>query len=227
MPTCKARRPKLDEIMQRMKYNLSYWSCVALLLAGAMHAPGQEKKMNNPESGKATNHTELATFGGGCFWCIEAVFERLDSVKSVTSGYAGGKTENPTYAEVCSGATGHAEVAQIEYDPGRVTFEQLLDIFWEAHDPTTLNRQGADSGTQYRSAIFYHSEAQKTAALKSRKAAQAAFKNPIVTEIVPLGKFYKAENYHQDYFRNNSRAPYCQIVIRPKLEKLQKKLSKP
>ena len=170
---------------------------------------------------------ELATLGGGCFWCTEAVFERLDGVKSVTSGYAGGKKENPTYQDICTGATGHAEVTQVEFDPKKMTFEHLLDVFWAAHDPTTLNRQGADSGTQYRSVIFYHSEAQRAAAEKSKKAAQADFNSPIVTEISPLPKFYKAESYHQDYFNNNSRAPYCQAVIRPKLEKLREKLNKP
>lgn len=174
-----------------------------------------------------TDRTELATFGGGCFWCIEAVFERLEGVKSVTSGYAGGKKENPTYQEVCSGNTGHAEVAQIEYDSQKVSYEALLDLFWQAHDPTTLNRQGADTGTQYRSVIFYHTEAQKQAAEKLKKDAAAHFSQPIVTEIVPLTKFYKAENYHQDYFRNNPRAPYCSMVIRPKLEKLKPKLTKP
>ena len=170
-----------------------------------------------------TNATELATFGGGCFWCVEAVFERLDGVKSVTSGYAGGTIANPTYEQVCTGQSGHAEVAQIEFDPKKISYEQLLATFWEAHDPTTMNRQGADSGTQYRSVIFHHNDSQKGAADKSKKEAQTHFPSPIVTEIAPLTKFYKAENYHQDYFRNNTRAPYCQMVIRPKLEKLDKK----
>ncbi|MBI3415740.1 MAG: peptide-methionine (S)-S-oxide reductase MsrA [Verrucomicrobia bacterium] len=169
-----------------------------------------------------TNTTELATFAGGCFWCIEAVFETTDGVKSVTSGYAGGTKENPTYDEVCTGQTGHAEVAQIEFDPVKIPYERLLDLFWHAHDPTTLNRQGADAGTQYRSVIFYHNATQKLAAEKSKKAATALFPDPIVTEIVPLAKFYKAENYHQDYFRNHPNAPYCTVVIRPKLEKIEK-----
>jgi peptide-methionine (S)-S-oxide reductase len=198
-----------------------------LLLTGSGLVKGQLKPMSTSDSQKTTNRTQLATLAGGCFWCIEAVFEQLEGVKSVTSGYAGGHTQNPTYEEVCTGATGHAEVAQIEFDPDKVSYERLLEVFWEAHDPTTLNRQGADAGTQYRSAIFYHSEAQKLAAEKSLKAAQAHFTSRIVTEIVPLTKFYKAENYHQDYFRNNPRAPYCAVVIRPKIEKLQKKLSKP
>lgn len=170
-----------------------------------------------------TNENGRATFGAGCFWCVEAVFERLPGVKSVTSGYAGGHTKNPTYKEVCTGETGHAEVAQIEFDPARISFEKLLEVFWEAHDPTTLNRQGADAGTQYRSVIFYESEAQKAAAEKSKAGAAKKFSRPIVTEIVPLTQFYKAEGYHQDYFRNNQNAPYCRAVIRPKLEKLDQK----
>ena len=166
--------------------------------------------------------TESATFGGGCFWCMEAVFERLPGVKSVTSGFAGGHTANPTYKQVCTNDTGHAEVTQIEFYPAKISYEKLLDVFWQAHDPTTLNRQGADEGTQYRSIILYHSEAQKLAAEKSKAAAQELFKHPIVTEIVPFTKFYKAEGYHQEYYDNNSSAPYCRMVIAPKLEKLEK-----
>ncbi len=163
-----------------------------------------------------------ATFGGGCFWCVEAVFERLRGVESVVSGYAGGKTKNPTYDDICRGDTGHAEVVRITFDPSVITFGQLLEVFWEAHDPTTLNRQGADVGTQYRSVIFYHDEAQKQAALKSRDAASPKFSNPIVTEISPLPEFYTAERYHQDYFANNPYQPYCMVVISPKLRKLEK-----
>ncbi len=174
-----------------------------------------------------TNHTELATFGGGCFWCIEAVFEKLNGVTSVVSGYAGGATENPTYKQVCAGDTGHAEVIQIEYDPRKISYEKLLEIFWQAHDPTTMNRQGADAGTQYRSVIFYHNDAQKKAAEKSKDAAAWQFTQPIITAIVPLTKFYKAEEYHQDYFRNHPNAPYCAGVIRPKLDKLKSKLDQP
>jgi peptide-methionine (S)-S-oxide reductase len=201
-------------------------SCLtaAGLLAGAT-ADAADPKMNSTDS--PTNNLELATLGGGCFWCIEAVFERLEGVKSVTSGYAGGKLANPTYEQVCSGTSGHAEVAQIAFDPKKVSFEKLLETFWEAHDPTTLNRQGPDMGTQYRSVIFYHNDAQKAAAEKSKKAAQAHFSAPIVTEIAPLTQFYKAENYHQDYFRNNPRSPYCTFVIRPKLDKLDQKKSSP
>ncbi|MGO9587335.1 MAG: peptide-methionine (S)-S-oxide reductase MsrA [Limisphaerales bacterium] len=189
-----------------------------LLAAGALNSAA----LAQPTNAMNTNKIETATFGGGCFWCMEAVFERLPGVKSVTSGFAGGHTANPTYEQVCTGATGHAEVTQIEFDPAKISYEKLLDVFWQAHDPTTLNRQGADEGTQYRSIILYHSEAQKLAAEKSKAAAQKNFKHPIVTEIVPFTKFYKAEGYHQEYYDNNSNAPYCQVVIAPKLEKLEK-----
>jgi len=192
---------------------------LVLLVAGALAAVAQTKTMNN-----STNQLEVATLGGGCFWCTEAVFQMLPGVKSVTSGYAGGMKENPTYKEVCAGNTGHAEVIQIQYDPKVVSYEKLLETFWEAHDPTTLNRQGADTGTQYRSIILYSSEAQRTAAEKSRAAAQKVLGRPIVTEIVPLKKFYKAEGYHQDYYRDNPNQPYCRMVIRPKVEKFEKKL---
>lgn len=178
--------------------------------------------MNTPAADCPRPRTELATLGGGCFWCLEAVFERVNGVQAVTSGYAGGKTEHPTYKQVCAGDTGHAEVVQIEFDPQRVSYEKLLSVFWEAHDPTTLNRQGADVGTQYRSIILYHSEAQRRTAEQSKLAAQGKFARPIVTEIVPLTKFYPAEDYHQDYFRKHPNAPYCQVVIRPKLLKVEK-----
>lgn len=172
----------------------------------------------------STNKTVLATLGGGCFWCTEAIYQMLSGVKSVVSGYAGGKTENPTYKQVCEGNTGHAEVIQIEFDPAVISYEKILETFWEAHDPTTLNRQGADTGTQYRSVIFYHSEAQKAAAEKSKAAAQKDFIQPIVTEIRPLTKFYKAEGYHQDFYRNNPNQGYCRAVIQPKVDKFEKKL---
>jgi peptide-methionine (S)-S-oxide reductase len=192
---------------------------LSLLLAGASAGLAQTKSMSNP-----TNQTEIATFGGGCFWCTEAVLQMLPGVKSVTSGYAGGTKENPTYKEVCSGATGHAEVIQVAYDPRLIAYEKLLEIFWDAHDPTTQNRQGADEGTQYRSIILYSNEAQKAAAEKSKTEAQKHFKQPIVTEIVLLKQFYPAEDYHQDYYRNNPNQPYCRMVIRPKVEKFEKKL---
>ncbi len=175
------------------------------------------------KKGMNMSQLEKATFGAGCFWCVEAVFERLDGVHSVVAGYAGGTKPNPTYEEVCTGRTGHAEVAQITYDPSKIRYEQLLEMFWKAHDPTTLNRQGADVGNQYRSVIFYHNEKQKAAAEKSRVEAQKSFRDPIVTQIQPLTEFYQAENYHQDYYRNNPGAPYCVVVIKPKLEKLKLK----
>jgi peptide-methionine (S)-S-oxide reductase len=164
---------------------------------------------------------EEATLGAGCFWCVEAVFEQLDGVKSVVAGYTGGRTKNPTYEEVCSGTTGHAEVARITFDPAKITFREVLDLFWSSHDPTTLNRQGADAGAQYRSVIFYHDERQKAIALESRAGAAKAFPSPIVTAIEPLTEFYEAESYHQDYYRSNPHAPYCMFVIKPKLDKLR------
>ena len=170
----------------------------------------------------STIRPQLATFGGGCFWCLEAVFEQVDGVLTVTSGYAGGHAARPTYKEVCSGATGHAEVVQIAFDPTRVRFEQLLDLFWKAHDPTTRNRQGQDVGTQYRSIILTHTDEQRQLAEKSREEVARQFRNPVVTEIVPFQSFHPAEEYHQDYFRKNPRAPYCAVVIRPKLDKLKR-----
>jgi len=164
---------------------------------------------------------EKATLGAGCFWCVEAVFERIPGVQSVVAGYAGGSKPNPTYEEVCSGNTGHAEVAQITFDPSIVSFQKILEVYWKAHDPTTMNRQGADVGTQYRSVVFYDGEKQKLAAERSKKEAQRYFEDPIVTEVQPLKEFYKAENYHQDYYKDNPNAPYCTFVIRPKLKKLK------
>ena len=155
---------------------------------------------------------------------MEAEFQRIPGVTHVASGFAGGRTENPSYQDVCTGSTGHAEVTQIEYDPQKVSYEKLLNYFWDAHDPTTLNRQGADTGTQYRSIILYSSEAQKAAAEKSKAEAQKKFKDPIVTEIVPLKKFYVAEDYHQNYYNDNPNAGYCLVVIKPKLQKFEKKL---
>jgi peptide-methionine (S)-S-oxide reductase len=178
------------------------------------------EKNDTERSGPERDGTEIATLGGGCFWCIEAVYQRIDGVKAVVSGYAGGDKADPDYEEVCSGATGHAEVVQIHYDPKVISYEEILDVFWKAHDPTTPNRQGADVGTQYRSIILCDGEAQGKAAERSKARAVAAFENPIVTEIVPLTDFYPAENYHQDYYRNNPHAGYCSFVIRPKLEKL-------
>ena len=167
---------------------------------------------------------ETATFGGGCFWCVEAVFQDLKGVEQVVSGYSGGSVENPSYQAVCTGATGHAEVVQITYDPEIISYEELLYIFWRTHDPTTLNRQGADVGPQYRSVIFYHNDEQQVIAQKSKQETDASglWRNPIVTEISPLRNFYPAENYHQDYFRQNPYQPYCQMVIDPKVRKFKK-----
>lgn len=167
---------------------------------------------------------QQATFGSGCFWCTEAIFLRIKGVESAVSGYAGGKVKNPTYREVCSGLTGHAEVIQITFDPSKVTYEELLEIFWNTHDPTTLNKQGADEGTQYRSVVFYHDENQRLLATEYKKQLDASgiFKKPIVTEISPLPEFYKAEDYHQNYYALNQGQGYCQFVIRPKVEKLKK-----
>lgn len=166
--------------------------------------------------------TASVVLGGGCFWCVEAVFESAPGVLSVTSGYAGGEKPNPTYEQVCTGLTGHAEVVRIEYDPSITTYRRLVDLFWKAHDPTTLNRQGADVGTQYRSIVLYATEAEKTAAEESKSAAQGDFKSPIVTEIAELKEFYPAEHEHQDFYRLNPNHPYNRAVIKPKLEKLGK-----
>ena len=173
------------------------------------------------------NSLQTATFGAGCFWCTEAVFLDVRGVKEVASGYMGGKTKNPSYEDVCTGMTGHAEVIQLKYDPSMVSFEDLLEIFWNTHDPTTLNRQGADVGTQYRSAVFYHNDEQKKVAEEYKKQLNASgtFKKPIVTEIAAASAFYKAENYHQNYFALNPNAGYCQYVIRPKVEKFKKQFS--
>jgi peptide-methionine (S)-S-oxide reductase len=214
-------KPKApDRQNMRTKFIAAAALCVATL--AARPACAQNVKQNEQPAGKSSPDTQLATFGGGCFWCMEAVFERLDGVKHLTSGYSGGHTENPTYKQVCNGDTGHAEVIQIEFDPQKISYEKLLDVFWHAHDPTTLNRQGADHGEQYRSIILYHNDGQRLAAEKSKSEAAAKLSDPIVTQIVPLKKFYPAEDYHQGYFRANPAAPYCNLVIRPKLEKLKK-----
>ncbi len=164
---------------------------------------------------------EQATLGGGCFWCLEAIFEHQSGVKSVTSGYAGGAEPNPSYEAVCTGNTGHAEVIQVEYDPETISYAELLDLFWGCHDPTTLNRQGGDVGTQYRSVILYHDAEQQAEAMRSKAAVASDFADRLVTEISPLSKFYPAETYHQGYYQRNREASYCQIVIRPKLRKLE------
>lgn len=167
---------------------------------------------------------DTATFGAGCFWCVEAVFQQMKGVEKVESGYAGGHVENPTYKQVCSGTTGHAEVARIWFDPSIISYETLLTIFWHSHDPTTLNRQGADEGTQYRSVIFYHNEAQKQAAMLSKTQTDSSglWPNPIVTEISEVPAYYPAEDYHQNYLNNNPNQPYCSAVVGPKVQKVRK-----
>lgn len=208
--------------------NRRVWiAIVAVLLAGAAGSQSGEGAMTNPVPGRTTTTNtvgklETALFGSGCFWCTEAVYQRIPGVKRVRSGYAGGTTKNPTYEQVCTGETGHAEVLKIEFDPQEVTYTQLLDVFWASHDPTTLNRQGADAGTQYRSVIFYYSPEQKAAAEASRKKEDASgkHKDPIVTQIVAASEFYEAEGYHQNYYNRNKTAPYCRVIITPKLHKL-------
>jgi peptide-methionine (S)-S-oxide reductase len=167
---------------------------------------------------------EVATFGTGCFWCTEAIFQQLKGVTTVVSGYSGGHVENPSYEQVSTGRTGHAEVCQIEFDPDKISFEELLEVFFKTHDPTTLNRQGNDIGTQYRSVIFYHSEEQKKIAERVKRALETSktFKNPLVTEITSFSRFYPAESYHRNYFRNNPNQAYCRYVIAPKVQKFEK-----
>jgi peptide-methionine (S)-S-oxide reductase len=169
-----------------------------------------------------SNTLELATLGGGCFWCLEAIYQDVIGVNKVTSGYAGGTTHNPSYEQVCSGRTGHAEVVQIEYDPAVISYDDLLTIFWRIHDPTTLNRQGADVGTQYRSLILTHDDQQRETAQRSMAEAQSLYSDPIVTQIEPLDSFYPAEAYHDDYYNRNRNQPYCRAVIDPKVRKFRK-----
>lgn len=172
----------------------------------------------------SNNNLKEATFGAGCFWCVEPIFERLQGVQSVEVGYAGGDTPNPTYEEVCTGNTGHAEVTRVTYDPEVISFDELLEVFWHTHNPTTLNRQGADVGTQYRSAIFYHDEGQKAIAEKSLEKTEQSdlWEDPIVTKIEPLKNYSKAEDYHQKYYEKHKNGPYCDAVIQPKIQKLKR-----
>jgi peptide-methionine (S)-S-oxide reductase len=177
------------------------------------------------QSSTPDNQLEVATLAGGCFWCLEAVYNQLRGVERVESGYTGGEAANPTYNQVCGGQTGHAEAVQVTYDPSVITFRDLLEIFFTIHDPTTLNRQGADVGTQYRSAVFYHTPVQKEIAegIIAELSAEKVWDSPIVTEVTPLEEFYKAEDYHQEYYQNNSAQPYCQVVIAPKVAKFRQK----
>jgi peptide-methionine (S)-S-oxide reductase len=199
-----------------------------LFFAAAGDAGAAAMSTDNHSNATSAPTLETATFAGGCFWCSEAIFQNLQGVTSVMSGYTGGTVENPTYEQVCSGTTGHAEAIQIFYDPAKISYKELLEVFWKTHDPTTLNRQGNDTGTQYRSAIFYHSGEQRQTAEAYKKELGAAkiWNSPIVTEIVPFKKFYKAEDYHQNYYRQNAGQPYCRFVITPKLEKFRKVFEK-
>jgi peptide-methionine (S)-S-oxide reductase len=210
-----------------MNLKLKYSVAVTLFTAIFFTACAQKTATKQNVIMDKTTNTETidtATFGAGCFWCVEAVFQQLEGVIKVESGYSGGHVKNPSYREVCNGTTGHAEVCQITYDKSKVGFKDLLEVFWKTHDPTTLNQQGNDHGTQYRSAIFYHNDEQKQLAekYKAELNKSGAWENPVVTEIAPYTAFYKAEDYHQDYFNQNGTEPYCRFVIQPKVDKFQK-----
>jgi methionine-S-sulfoxide reductase len=208
-----------------MKFIITIFSLFSFI--GCNQAKNQTTEKDTSKKVKRSNmntHLEVATFGGGCYWCIEAVFQRLEGVEKVESGFSGGQVKNPTYKEVCTGTTGHAEVIQITFDTTKTSFEEILKVFFTMHDPTTLNRQGNDIGTQYRSAVFYHNDAQKKAAEEIIAALNTskAYPNPIVTEVSKLDVFYKAEDYHQNYYNENSGEGYCKFVIQPKIEKFEK-----
>lgn len=208
-----------------MQLRLLYALAMALLtLSSCAQKNETTHPMTTTEKNNNDKDLETATFGSGCFWCTEAIFLNVDGVYSVESGYAGGKVKNPTYKEVCSGLTGHAEVVQIRFDPEEISYEEILEIFWQTHDPTTLNRQGADEGTQYRSVIFYHNEQQRKLAefYKKKLEENRVYNDPVVTEISPLANYSRAEDYHQNYYNLNRSAPYCSYVIQPKLEKFRK-----
>lgn len=207
--------------MHRLAAVVSILALAAVAACDESSSKEPSVKKTPPPSGSAS---KLATFGGGCFWCVEAVFQRVEGVESVESGYSGGSTESPTYEQVCTGKTGHAEAIQVRYDSKKVAYETLLEIFFKTHDPTTLNQQGADRGTQYRSVIFFHdAEQQKIAEeVKASLTKEHVYDRPIVTQIVPFERFFKAEDYHQNYFEENPENRYCSAVIPPKLEKLEK-----
>jgi peptide-methionine (S)-S-oxide reductase len=212
--------------MKKYKYLFLFLFSIVLFLVGCnkRETNAQSEKTNEKEVQMNESGLEKATFGSGCFWCTEAIFENLNGVTSVVSGYAGGHVDNPTYEEVCTGTTGHAEVTQITYDPSVISYDKLLEVFWKTHDPTTLNRQGNDVGPQYRSVIFYHNEEQKALAEKYKDELNksGAWDNPIVTEITAYTNYYLAEKYHQNYYENNPNQGYCAFVIAPKLEKFKK-----
>jgi peptide-methionine (S)-S-oxide reductase len=208
------------------KINSLILGIVTLFTSVSCGQQSENQKISKKMNEEKVNMTgmETITFGAGCFWCVEAVFQQIEGVVKVESGYSNGTAKNPSYKEVCTGNTGHAEVVQVTFDPKKVSFDTILEIFWKTHDPTTLNRQGGDAGTQYRSGVFYSNEAQKTAAetWKKKLNDEHVFPNPIVTEITPLSNYSKAEDYHQDYYDLNGHNPYCQVVIKPKMDKLQK-----
>ncbi len=209
-----------------MKVMITFALAFILGSCSGQPEPEQTNKTINDTQMISNNKLEKVTFGGGCFWCVEAVFDQLQGVESVTSGYAGGHTENPTYKEVCSGTTGHAEVIQVVFDPSVISFDELLDVFWTVHDPTQLNRQGNDVGEQYRSIILYENDEQKLMAERSIKEFEASdmYNGNFTTQVVPLTKFYPAEDYHQEYYENNAdKNPYCSLVIAPKIDKFYKK----
>ncbi len=201
-------------------------SAILITIVFKLYSRQSDQPSTSQEQSGPMDSAKLATatFGNGCFWCTEAIFQNLKGVQSVISGYSGGKVVNPTYEQVCSGTTGHAEAIQINYDSSQISYAELLEVFWKTHDPTTLNRQGNDVGTQYRSAVFYHDDEQKNLAEKYKKEldASGAFDAPIVTEVTAYSNFYKAENYHQNYYNSHGMAPYCMFVIRPKVEKFKK-----
>jgi peptide-methionine (S)-S-oxide reductase len=207
-----------------MLKHLFLFSSICFYLYSCGQTVRKEKSGANTQTNINLETMETATFGAGCFWCVEAIFQRLKGVEDVKSGYMGGKIKNPTYREVCSGLTGHAEVVQIKFNPEIISYKDLLEVFFQTHDPTTLNRQGADVGTQYRSVIFYHNQQQKELAekIKNELNNNKVFDNPVVTEITEASEFYVAEDYHQNYFNQNGSEPYCSFVIQPKVEKFKK-----
>jgi peptide-methionine (S)-S-oxide reductase len=210
----------------KTKINSLILGIVTLFTSVSCGQKTENQKINKKMNEEKVNMEamETITFGAGCFWCVEAVFQQVEGVVKVESGYSNGQANKPSYREVCTGNTGCAEVVQVTFDPKKVSFDTILEIFWKTHDPTTLNRQGADEGTQYRSGVFYHNEAQKTAAeaWKKKLNDEHVFPNPIVTEITALSSYSPAEDYHQDYYALNGHNPYCQVVIKPKMDKLQK-----
>ncbi len=209
-----------------MKFLITIFSLCEFAVCTQAQTQTKEIKNNSKKKTKISmnTNTEVATFGGGCYWCIEAIFQRLEGVEKVESGFSGGNVKNPTYREVCTGATGHAEVIQITFDTTKISFTEVLKVFFTMHDPTTLNRQGNDVGTQYRSAVFYHNDKQKKAAeeIIAELNKANAYPSPIVTEVTKFDAFYKAEDYHQDYYNQNSGEGYCRYVIQPKIEKFEK-----